>query len=297
MAYPTINKTYAQIIRNVTMKVGRKIKYIVTHYTGTGACAENNCKYFSSGNRNASADFFIDKDGTIWQFNADIANYYTWHCGDGKGKYGITNANSIGIEVVSSGEEYTQAQKDALRSLVAALMADYGVEAANVVRHYDASRKICPAPYCGNTVKNMKWNELHAYITGGKAATSTATTDSKPVSKAGLDVDGLWGQSTTKAVQKALGTPVDGIVSGQSATDFNKANKGGLLTSSWKMGKGGSPMVKALQKKIGAKADGYFGVNTCKALQKHLGTTADGCASKPSAMVKELQRRLNNGTF
>lgn len=128
------------------------------------------------------------------------------------------------------------------------------------------------------------------------SATSTQTA-APAASKAGLDVDGLWGCDTTKAVQKALGTPVDGIVSGQSAVDFNKANKGGLLTSSWKMGKGGSLMVKALQKKVGATADGYFGVDTCKALQKYLGTYADGYASKPSAMVKELQRRLNAGTF
>lgn len=128
------------------------------------------------------------------------------------------------------------------------------------------------------------------------SATSTQTA-APAASKAGLEVDGIWGCDTTKAVQKALGTPVDGIVSGQSATDFNKANKGGLLTSSWKMGKGGSLMVKALQKKVGATADGYFGVNTCKALQKYLGTYADGYASKPSAMVKELQRRLNAGTF
>lgn len=303
MAYPAINKSYAQTKYNVTKKAGRSVSYIVAHYTGTDACAENNCKYFSGGNRNASADYFIDTDGTIWQFNADPKSYYSWHCGDGKGKYGITNANSIGIEVVSSGAEYTQAQKDSLRALTAALMADYGIPASNVVRHYDASRKTCPAAYCGSTAKDAKWTELHAYITGGTATAETASkateTASTTVTKASLTVDGLWGKDTTKALQRALGTTVDGIVSNQYAS--YKASNPGLLASSWEWetspGKNGSQMVKALQKRIGATQDGFIGPNTIKALQRYLGTTADGCVSKPSQMVKVLQRKLNAGTF
>src|SRR5699024_3922924 len=44
------------------------------------------------------------------------------------------------------------------------------------------------------------------------------TTVKKPVktkNKANLTTDGKWGNSTTKALQKALGTPVDGIISKQ----------------------------------------------------------------------------------
>lgn len=137
---------------------------------------------------------------------------------------------------------------------------------------------------------------------GANVPTATPVTSSKPAtsstsSKADISVDGLWGKATTKALQKVLGTVADGIVSNQSSSDFAKVNKGGLLTSSWKTGHGGSMMIKAIQKKVGAIADGYFGKNTCKALQRYLGTTADGYVSKPSAMVKELQRRLNAGTF
>lgn len=136
---------------------------------------------------------------------------------------------------------------------------------------------------------NYPWNCYLRY-TG-----STSTTNS--TSKAQIEVDGLWGQDTTRALQKALGTPVDGIVSGQSAPDLSKCNRGGLLSSSWKNGSGGSTMVRALQKKIGSTADGYFGVNTCKALQKYLGTYVDGYVDKPSDMVSALQRRLNAGNF
>lgn len=170
MGYPSMNESYIQTKYNVTKcssnrRANGLVKYIVVHYTGTSASALNNVKYFSGGNRNASADYFIDKDGTIYKFNGDCSSYYTWHCGDGKGKYGVSNSNSIGIEVVSAGEEYTQAQKESLRALVTAIMDDYGVSASNVVRHYDASRKSCPAAYCGSASKDAKWKELKAYIT------------------------------------------------------------------------------------------------------------------------------------
>lgn len=299
MATPIIDTRFAQRRWNVTLKIGRAIKYIVVHYTGTDASALNNVKYFSGGNRNASADFFIDKDGSTYQFNAEIKNYYSWHCGDGKGKYGITNANSIGIEVVSSGAEFTDAQKKALRELVTWLMGKYGIAASNVVRHYDASRKTCPAPYAGSSAKDAKWRELHAYVTGGTATAPESKPEPAPVAKTGIDIDGLWGKDTTSALQKALGTTVDGIVSNQYAS--YRAKNPGLLASSWewesKPGKNGSEMVKALQRKLGTTVDGYIGPNTIKALQRHLGTPVDGCASKPSAMVKELQCRLNAGTF
>lgn len=114
--------------------------------------------------------------------------------------------------------------------------------------------------------------------------------DNKTTAK-GLTEDGYWGPETTKALQKALGTPIDGVISGQYANPITNAITG--VTT----GKSGSLVVKALQRKIKVKADGFIGPDTVKALQKYLGTPQDGIISKPSAMVKELQRRLNKGTF
>lgn len=110
-----------------------------------------------------------------------------------------------------------------------------------------------------------------------------------------LEVDGYWGSATVSACQKALGTTVDGIVSGQDYRDMNEI--GGRPTAAWQIGSGSSVMVRALQSKVGANADGYFGANTCRALQSYLGTEVDGVISKPSECVKELQRRLNDGSF
>lgn len=160
---PSINKQYAQTRYNVTSSPNRTVRHIVIHYTATSASAENNCIYFGGGNRGASADFFVDKNGSIYQFNADPNNYYSWHCGDGHGAYGITNAQSVGIECVSAGEDFTSQQIASLTSLVGTLMGQYNVPASNVVRHYDASRKRCPAPY----IDENKWRTLHNQITSG----------------------------------------------------------------------------------------------------------------------------------
>ena len=114
--------------------------------------------------------------------------------------------------------------------------------------------------------------------------------------KGKLNIDGVWGQDTTRTLQSALNTKMDGIISGQGSS-MTAINKGGLLSSSWNLGNGGSLTIGALQRKVGVTVDGYFGVKTCKSLQKYLGTYIDGYVDNPSMMVKELQRRLNAGTF
>lgn len=166
--YPEINKSRAQRARNLTYKAGRSVQWIVHHYTATNASAENNCIYFGREQVGASADFFIDLDGTIWQFNADLRNYYSWHCGCSSSyTKRVYNSNSIGIEMVGTGGEFTQAQKESLRALTLALMEDFGIDASHVVRHYDCNtvHKLCPFAYCGSAAKDRKWAELHAYVT------------------------------------------------------------------------------------------------------------------------------------
>ena len=82
------------------------------------------------------------------------------------------------------------------------------------------------------------------------------------------------GASTTKLLQSVLGTPVDGVVSGQSKT-WQAKNPG--LVSGWEWvpeaSATGSEVIRAVQQKVGAEVDGLIGPNTIKAIQKHFGTT------------------------
>ncbi len=153
-------------------------EYASIHYTAGDGTALDNCRYFEynpQGTR-ASADYVIDKDGTTVQYNCDLWGHYTWAVGDGHGRYGINNANCVHIEVVSSGEDFTEAQIAALSELVPMLMREFGIPADHVVRHYDASRKLCPKPY----IDNAKWRALHARITGGAQQTTTKRRSKMP---------------------------------------------------------------------------------------------------------------------
>jgi N-acetylmuramoyl-L-alanine amidase len=135
--------------------VNDKIIYIVIHDTANpNATALNHFNYFNGGNRNASADFFVDTNNIIQ--TVDYAKNYSWHCGDGNGKYGITNRNSIGIEMCLV-EPYDKVMKNTVE-LVVYLMKELNIPLDRVVRHYDASRKNCPASLSGNNW--AKWYEF-----------------------------------------------------------------------------------------------------------------------------------------
>lgn len=130
---------------NYSSRNGKKIEYIVIHDTGNknkGADAEVHYRYFSTGNRGASAHYFVD-DKKILQIIDD--SKAAWHVGDGRGRFGITNQNSIGIEIcVNSDGIYEKAVTNAIE-LTKMLMQKYNIPLERVVRHYDASRKLCPA--------------------------------------------------------------------------------------------------------------------------------------------------------
>lgn len=135
----------------------QKIKYIVIHDTGNtskGAGANAHKNYFMTTARKASADFVVEEDKII-KLN-DYYKYLTWHCGDGGGKYGITNSNSIGIEMCVNSDANRQKTINTTIKLVFDLMEELNVPIDRVVRHYDASRKICPASMRANNWEDWK---------------------------------------------------------------------------------------------------------------------------------------------
>lgn len=149
-----------QIAHNRTPRT-EKPKYIVIHTTGNsraGANARAHFEYWNQGYCGQSADFVVD-DKEIIALN-DYTKYYTWHCGDGKGQYGITNANSIGVEICVNQDGDFQKALDNAVVLVRDLIGRTGIH--NVVRHYDASRKVCPAELSANNWE--AWNAFKRRI-------------------------------------------------------------------------------------------------------------------------------------
>lgn len=205
---------------------GNTVKYIVLHYTANpGAPAKNHAAYLNRDDANGSAHYFVD-DSYIYQVVEDFNG--AWHVGDGKGKYGITNKNSLGIEMCIDKNGNVTAKTEAnTLELVKHLMKKYGVPASNVVRHYDASRKMCPNWSANNW---SRWNEFKKKLTGSSSSSSTPTSYKKyadyvgdrcselqtKLNKLGYDcgkVDGSFGPATYDALikfQKENGLDPDG---------------------------------------------------------------------------------------
>lgn len=293
MAKPKINKKISK--RNRTIYSRRTIKYLVIHYVGAVSTAKNNAVYFYSAYRGASAHYFTD-DTSIWQAVED--KNAAWHCGGGlQGSGGhsffkkCTNANSIGVEMCckqKNGSLYITDKTIAQTAkLVQYLQDKYDIPDSRVIRHYDVTGKICPGPY----INNDKWAKLKKTLTG-------SSVDPKP-DDGYLEVDGSWGKDCTRKSQKVMGTTIDGIVSNQPAS--NKKYLPNAYTGSWEFTdncKGGSALIKAIQKLVGAKQDGWCGKATVKAMQKYL--KAKGCytgkldGSMGPATVKAWQKYINS---
>ena len=111
-----------------------------------------------------------------------------------------------------------------------------------------------------------------------------------------LDIDGYAGWNTVTDMQHALGTYEDGVISGQPSN---------LEQYTWavvakEFGYGGSQMVRALQRLVGASEDGYWGSETSTQLQRYLVSkgyqvAVDGYFGTES--VSALQRCINDGKF
>lgn len=282
---------------NYSSRNGNTIKYIVLHYTGNkGDTAKNNAIYFGGGNRNASAHYFVDDNEIVQVVEEHNAS---WAVGDGKGQYGITNSNSLSIEMCcnSSGQVSEKTENKTIE-LVKSLMNKYNISIANVVRHYDASRKTCPNWSANNW---SRWHNFKAKLQGGIPSNPTinkplASIPANPYKKyadfvgdrckelqslliklgyscGGYGADGLFGKGTYDSLiqfQKDNGLAVDGLA---GVATFAKLNE--LISK--KNASNGNDWIRRLQQECNAQGfsnqvvDGIAGVNTlngCPTLRK-----------------------------
>lgn len=266
-------------------------KYITIHQTGNtnkGADAQAHANLQTKGNsRSASWHYQVDDKEIIQSFPD---NAQCWHAGDGRGS---GNMHSIGIELcVNRDGDYVKILENGA-SLVKYLMDKHGIPLSNVKQHNHWSGKNCPSQIRAGK-DGIDWDDFLAMVDEKKVSKTKKKAAKTQKPKANLVVDGYWGKQTTRALQRRFKTPVDGEIWGQYKG--NQAAR--AITGGVKYGPPyGSPVIKALQRHVGAKADGVLGPQTVRALQRHLKTPIDGEIWKPSTMVKEMQRRLNAGTL
>lgn len=190
------------------------IKYIVIHYTANnGDTAAGNGNYFKNNIVKSSAHYFVDEKNVL-QSVPD--NYAAYHCGAlcYKHKY-CRNSNSIGIELCSykdnKGNYYFATETiDNAIELTKQLMKKYNISVDNVIRHYDVTGKICPAPFVNN---NIAWTNFKAKLVSGAAPNTTSTNFilnqwgckiSDIERLAYVPMDGAKGETLTKAAGRVL---------------------------------------------------------------------------------------------
>ncbi len=150
VAKPEIKRLITKVNFSDADRSRGQIRYLVKHYVGAAGNAEANCRYFYNTYRGASAHFFVDHSGEIWQCVEE--NDIAWHCGAKTYKHKeCRNSNSIGVELCVKKDKdgkwyYTDATKKAAVRLFAYLMDKYGIDAGHVVRHYDVTGKTCGEP-------------------------------------------------------------------------------------------------------------------------------------------------------
>lgn len=166
-----VNKLFTPYNHNVG--TADRIKWIVIHYVGALGGAEANCKWYAGTDRGASAHYFVDFDGSVWQSVED--KNIAWHCGAKKYVHPeCRNGNSLGIElcVRNKGSQasdskdwyFEDATVQSAIDLTKELMAKYNVPADHVIRHYDVTGKICPNPFVYNHTQHT-WDAFKVALT------------------------------------------------------------------------------------------------------------------------------------
>lgn len=230
-----------------------KPAYVVIHETDNwskGADAKAHATAMKNGNLDGTVHYYVDSKSVYQTLDhADGA----WAVGDGKGKYGITNRNSINIEICVNPETDYYTAVDKAEQLAAQLLKQYGWGTDRLKRHYDASRKNCPRriqaegrwpEFVKKTAAYMKGQKTVNNTTGTTKSTTTLTDKIEiqlPVIRKGSK------GTAVSMLQAMLGVSVDG--------DFGNATDTSL---------------KAFQKNVKLTADGICGADTWKKVIEHM---------------------------
>lgn len=166
-------------------KGGNKPKYIVIHYFGGLSSALGAAEWFKDPRAQGSAHYCVDEKPIIYHCVRD--EDMAWHCGAVGGLHYIhpecRNCNSIGVEMrpskinkssVNANDKDWYFDEKVVENtiwLVKQLMKKYNIPPENVIRHWDVTGKICPAPYVGayyntyyKTTGDKQWKKFKERI-------------------------------------------------------------------------------------------------------------------------------------
>lgn len=285
-----ITATYKAHSNNYTVgRSGRKIEKVTIHHMAGVLTAKQCGSIFQNGNRKASSNYGIGKNGEIALFVDEANTSYADANWD-------SNCKSVTIECSNekTGGDWIVSDTvlNSLINLIADIFERNGIKKAikgeTITWHSMYSATTCPGNYLRSKMDYIA-EEVNKKLNTSTDIPAKEEESNKHI----IDVDGKWGKDTTKKAQEVFGTTVDGIVSNQRV-EYKSKNPGLVESFEWENNPTGySELIKAIQKKVGATQDGWIGTNTIKKMQKYFGTIQDGYISKPSDVVKAFQKWLN----
>lgn len=225
-----MSRTIHNVIDNTNVpKWGNQKKYIAVHYLGV--VGQNN-KVSDGG---YGAHYYIYWDGTIYQAASHDA--ILWQVGTG-GYYTqkhptACNSNTIGIEMCckcdgdssKAGDKwyFTEETQEACVWLVKKLMAELGIPAENVLRHYDIVNKTCPAPYVHNNKykTSWTWDDFKAKLSGA-AEVPPAEPETKPYTEKVYRIRKSWTNTASQiGAYEVLDNAKNACIPGYTVYDWN----------------------------------------------------------------------------
>lgn len=151
-------------------------KYIVIHETDNfakGAGAKRHAEAQAAGHLSTSVQYYAGSDGIYQAARHTDGTYSVGHeYGGDHSVKDATNRNTINIEIcVNEDGDYAKARQNAIE-LAKCLMAETGIPAGRVIRHFDAKGKYCPRKMMDNPAL---WEDFKVQIQGKASAAKPET--------------------------------------------------------------------------------------------------------------------------